>query len=157
MRCHVRWMIRRDLPWVLEIEAQSFEDPLGEDGMLRVLRRRNAIGLVAEIGDKVVGFATYELYRDRLELVRFAVHKEHRHAGYGRALMAKLVGKLNPDRRNRIELIVRESCYVAQVFLRALRFRATKVERGHYRDTGEDGYVMEYRVQEPSAVASKEV
>src|SRR5687768_6635477 len=55
-RVHIRWMIRRDMPEVLSIETQCFEFPWTEEDFLRCLRQRNCIGMVAEQGEKVVGF-----------------------------------------------------------------------------------------------------
>ena len=52
---HIRWMIRRDMPEVLQIEAASFEFPWLEDDFIRCLRQRNCIGMVAEYDDRVVG------------------------------------------------------------------------------------------------------
>ena len=44
VRTHIRWMIRRDMPEVLAIEAASFEFPWLEDDFIRCLRQRNCIG-----------------------------------------------------------------------------------------------------------------
>src|SRR3954451_20269262 len=56
VRVHIRWMIRRDMPEVLAIEHAGFEYPWCEEECLRVLRQRNCIGMVAEYGERVVGF-----------------------------------------------------------------------------------------------------
>ena len=36
-RVHIRWMIRRDMPEVLEIERKSFEFPWFEEDFIRCL------------------------------------------------------------------------------------------------------------------------
>ena len=74
VRVHIRWMIRRDMPEVLAIEHASFEFPWGEEEFLRVLRQRNCIGMVAEQGERVVGFMIYELHKNKLHIMNFAVH-----------------------------------------------------------------------------------
>ena len=61
VRVHIRWMIRRDMPEVLQAEQQSFEYAWTEDDFLRCLRQRNCIGMVAEHQDRIVGFMIYEL------------------------------------------------------------------------------------------------
>jgi len=43
---HIRWMIRRDMPEVLDIESGSFEFPWSEEDFIRCLRQRNCIGMV---------------------------------------------------------------------------------------------------------------
>jgi ribosomal-protein-alanine N-acetyltransferase len=56
---HIRWMIRRDMPEVLHTEQGAFEYAWTEEDFLRCLRQRNCIGMVAEQGEKVVGFMIY--------------------------------------------------------------------------------------------------
>ena len=118
-RVHIRWMIRRDMPEVLAIEHASFEFPWCEEEFLRVLRQRNCIGMVAECGERIVGFMIYELHRNRIHVLDFATHPEFRRHGVGRQMVSKLVGKLSTQRRNRIVLCVRETNLPAQLFFRA--------------------------------------
>jgi [ribosomal protein S18]-alanine N-acetyltransferase len=145
LRVHIRWMIRRDMPEVLATEGQSFEFPWSEDDFLRQLRQRNCIGMVADCGDAVAGFMIYELHKTRLHVLNFAVAPEYRRRGIGRQMMSKLTGKLSQQRRSRLLLEVRETNLDAQLFFRALGFRAVSVLRGFYEDTPEDAYVMQYR------------
>ena len=144
VRIHVRWMIRRDLREVLDIEQEAFEFPWSDEDFTRCLRQRNCIGMVAEAGDSVVAFMIYELHRSRLHVLNFAVARSHRRYGIGTRMMEKLVGKLTPERRSRIVLEVRETNLPAQLFFRALGFRATSVLRDFYQDTTEDAYLMHY-------------
>ena len=69
----MRWMIRRDMPEVLAIEAESFEFPWPEEDFIRCLRGRNFIGMVAEYDDRIVGFMIYELTKKRIEVLNLAV------------------------------------------------------------------------------------
>ncbi len=147
-RVHIRWMIRRDMPEVLAIEHASFEYPWCEEEFLRVLRQRNCIGMVAEHGERIVGFMIYELHRNKIHVLDFATHREFRRHGVGRQMIAKLVGKLSSQRRNRIALYIRETNLTAQLFFRVSGFRATEVIREHYLDTGEDAYLMSYLMDE---------
>jgi ribosomal-protein-alanine N-acetyltransferase len=142
--CHIRWMIRRDMSEVYEIEQESFECPWNEDDFIRHLRLRNCIGMVADWEERVAGFMVYELHRRRLHLLNLAVARDFRRRGVGRQLVAKCVGKLAYDRRDRIHLEVRETNVVAQQFFRAMNFRAVGVLRDFYRDIGEDAYTFRY-------------
>src|SRR4029077_14056264 len=74
VRVHIRWMIRRDMPEVLQTEQSSFEFAWTEEDFLRCLRQRNCIGMVAEQGEKVVGFMIYELHKMKLHILNFAVY-----------------------------------------------------------------------------------
>ncbi len=147
-RVHIRWMIRRDMPEVLAIEHASFEYPWCEEEFLRVLRQRNCIGMVAEMGERIVGFMIYELHRNKIHVLDFATHPELRRQGVGRQMVSKLAGKLSSQRRNRIALFVRETNLPAQFFFRVVGFRASEVVREHYQDTGEDAYSMLYYLDE---------
>lgn len=145
LRVHIRWMIRRDMPEVLEIEGSCFEFPWSEDDFIRCLRQRNCIGMVADCNDKVVGFMIYELHKTRLHVLNFAVHADHRRHGIGQRMIDKLVAKLSNQRRSRILLEVRETNLDAQLFFREQGFRAVSVLRDFYEDTTEDAYLMQYR------------
>jgi len=148
---HIRWMIRRDMPEVLDIENRSFEFAWTEEDFIRCLRQRNCIGMVAEHDERVVGFMIYELHKNRLHILNFAVHPDFRRRGVARGMIRKLIGKLSPQRRNRILLEIRETNLAAQLFFRAAGFRAISVLRDFYEDTPEDAYLMQYRYR-PSDV-----
>ncbi len=141
---HIRWMIRRDMPEVLRIEQSSFEFPWAEEDFVRCLRQRNCIGMVAEYEEQVVGFMIYELDRDQLHVLNFAVRPDARRRGVGSQMVEKLAGKLSQQRRTRISLEVRETNLAAQVFFRNSGFKAISVLRDYYDDTTEDAYVMNF-------------
>jgi ribosomal-protein-alanine N-acetyltransferase len=147
LRVHIRWMIRRDMPEITEIEQSSFEFPWSEDDFIRCLRQRNCIGMVAECDDRIVGFMIYELHKTRLHVLNLAVHQDFRRRGIGAQMARKLISKLSHDRRNRILLEVRETNLAAQLFFRSAGFRAISVLRDFYDDTVEDAYLMECRYQ----------
>ena len=92
---HIRWMIRRDMTDVLEIENASFEFPWNEDDFVRCLRQRNCIGMVVEQDDEIVGFMIYELYKTRLHILNFAVHQNQRRSGIGTVMVEKLKSTVN--------------------------------------------------------------
>ena len=151
-RVHIRWMIRRDMPEVLQIESQCFEFAWTEEDFLRCLRQRNCIGMVAEHGEKVVGFMIYELHKNKLHILNFAVHGQWRRKAVGAQMVAKLISKLSSHRRTRITLEVRETNLAAQLFFRRQEFRAVRVLRGFYNDSGEDAFLMEYRFGDASVL-----
>ena len=145
---HIRWMIRRDMPEVLDIEKSSFEFPWSEEDFIRCLRQRNCIGMVAEYDERVVGFMIYELHKNQWHVLNFSVRPDARRRGVGQQMINKLVGKLSQQRRNRIVLEIRETNLAAQLFFRNSDFRAVSVLRDYYDDTTEDAYVMQYRYKE---------
>ncbi len=146
VRVHIRWMIRRDMPEVLQTEQESFEFSWTEEDFLRCLRQRNCIGMVAEQGEKVIGFMIYELHKNKLHILNFAVSPCYRRYGVGSQMVAKLIGKLSSHRRTRITLEVRETNLDAQLFFRQQNFKAVRVMRTFYEDSGEDAYLLQYRL-----------
>jgi [ribosomal protein S18]-alanine N-acetyltransferase len=140
---HIRWMIRRDMPEVMRTERASFEYSWTEDDFLRCLRQRNCIGMVAEHGDSIIGFMIYELHKTRLHVLSFAVHPAARRTGIGGLLVGKLIYKMVSHRRQKVTLAVRERNLPAQMFFRGHGFKATKLLRKYYEDSGEDAYQME--------------
>jgi [ribosomal protein S18]-alanine N-acetyltransferase len=148
VRVHIRWMIRRDMPEVLQTEQESFEYAWTEEDFLRCLRQRNCIGMVAEQGEKVVGFMIYELHKAKLHILNFAVTPGQRRIGIGAQMVAKLISKLSSHRRTRITLEVRETNLAAQLFFQKQGFKAVRVLRSYYEDTGEDAFLMQYKIAE---------
>ncbi len=104
------------------------------------------MGMVALIEDRVVGQMIYELHRTRLHLLNFAVLPAMQRRGVGRGLIDKLKRGLSPKRRTRIVTDVRESNLDAQLFFRAMGFRAVDVLRDFYEDTTEDAFLFQYRL-----------
>lgn len=146
-RVHVRWMIRRDMPTVLDIETAAFEFPWTEDDFIRCLRGRNTIGLVAEVDDLVMGYTIYELFDKRLDLLNIAVEPMFQRDGIGSAMVRKLIGKLSPQRRTRILTEVREGNLPAHQFFKAMGFRAVRVLRKFFDHVDEDAYLFQYRMK----------
>ena len=153
IKVHIRWMIAADRPQVLDIARASFEKPWSEDDFMNVLKMRNCIGMIAEYDDSIVGYMIYELHKDRIELLTFCVSPDIRRHGVGQQMIAKIVGKLAAQRRNRIVLTVRETSLEAQLFFKACGFQASHVCREFYKDTNEDAYFMNYYISNELGVA----
>lgn len=156
MPVSIRWMLRRDMPAVLNIEELCFGDlAWSEDEFIRYLRQRNVIGMVADTvvtdgeyhGAVVVSYMIYELHEHRLHLANLAVHPTYQRRTVGEQMMANLGSKLHADRRHRILTEVRETNVSAQLFFKAQGFRAQQILRDFWR-TGEDAYLMQKRYSE---------
>lgn len=141
-----RWIIRRDMPTIVEIESASFEFCWTESDFSRCLHQRNCIGLVAECEDRVVGYAIYELLPARVHLLNLAVALDDRRRRVGSQILRRLMGKLTRERRPRIAAEVRESNLPAQLFLRHCGFRATRILPRHFDGIEESAYAFVYRV-----------
>jgi ribosomal-protein-alanine N-acetyltransferase len=144
----IRWMVRKELPEVLEIERLSFTHPWTEPEMIEFLRLRDAIGAVAEVDDEVVGFMLYRLRPRNIHLESFAVHPKYRRGGIGYAMIDKLFGKLTPQRRKSITVEVRETNLAAQLFLKSMGFLCIDSIAASYIGTEEDSYLFRYALEE---------
>ena len=142
MKPYIRWMIRKDLEPVIDIENKVFEFPWKEEDFVRCLRQRHCIGMVAEFDDEILGYMIYELFKEKLHVYNFAVHPKAQRTGVGKCMVDKLKGKLSHQRRYSVNLEIRESNLAAQLFFRKMGFRATCVLKGFY--DGEDAYAMVY-------------
>lgn len=142
----VRWLIRRDLAQVVEIEQLCFPSPWSEKEFLEYLRNRSCIGyVVTPAGNdrQVLGFAIKQFAVDRAEITNLAVHPSCWRRGHGRRLVAHLQAEV--ERRELLLVCVRETNVTAQVFFRACGFRLTHVERDFYADIDEERYCFEWR------------
>lgn len=140
----VRFMIKRDMPEVLGIEARSFANPWSERDFLRVLRIRNCVGLVLEDGQAVLGYVVYELSTTTVTILNLAVAPDRRRLGVGTALVGNLVAKLKSRGREEILAEVRERNLAGQLFFRAAGFSCVEVLPEHYDESDEDAYVFQY-------------
>ena len=148
-RFSLRWLIRRDLPEICEIENSSFSDPWEMDDFIAAVRDRNIIGMTVEDGEfRVAGYIIYELHKFHLEILNVAVHPECRRDGVGRMVIERLADKLSLQRRTRLELSVRETNLTAQLFFRATGFLSDGIERNPYPDSDEDAYRMVFDIRQ---------
>lgn len=139
----IRWMIRRDLPRVVEIETDVFDaDRWDEKEILACLKQRNCIAKVIEVNEQVEGYLFYELEKMAVNIVNIAVHPDWRRRGLGTMLLEAL--KSSAGYRKPIVVLLRESSLGVQLFLRSNGFRAVRIYRGIYDDVGEDGYEFRF-------------
>lgn len=142
----IRWMNLRDLPEVVAIEGTCFDARRvwSQDDFLGVLRNSNVVGMVADRDGLTVGFMLYELHRDRLHILNFAVHSRQQRTGVGRAMANKLKSKLG-SKRARLTALVSDSNLHAHRFFKAMGFVATEVVRGYYGQwSDDDAYWFEF-------------
>ena len=141
----IRWLIRRDMPSVLKIEADCFDQPWADEDFLTYLKQRNCIGMIAELEHEIVGFMVYMLHKSRLEIVNFAVAPESQRSGVGAAMIERLTDKLSQQRRNELLANVCETNEAMIGLLRSCGFKAVGVSRGQYGEL--DGYEFAYRIK----------
>lgn len=121
----IRWLIRRDLPQVLEICRENHSD-LDEDTITSLLRKRYYIGLVDERYDNIVGFTIYYLDKESYVIYYMLCRREF--------LINRMIRKFRrklSSQRNSIQFIMRDNYEIASQ-LKNLGFR---FENGIMYDT----------------------
>jgi ribosomal-protein-alanine N-acetyltransferase len=153
-KVHIRWMIRRDMAEVMEIEHLCFSLPWTEEELIKFLRGRNNIGMVAEYGDRVVGFMLYSLYKNRIYLEALGVHPDCQRERIGRQMFEKLFAKLSNKGRTFMSAMVREGNLSAQLFFKSVGFRCYQTIKEAYDGSDEDGYMFEISAPSPCEAAT---
>lgn len=142
----IRWLIRADMPSIMEIEDRCFDFPWTEEEFLCCLRDKRTIGTVYEsANDLIYGFMVYELNKSMLRLISIAVAPEVQRTGVGRAMIERLIDKIGVQKRTSIETMVREGNLAAQLFFSRMGFLAVESVRGEYSDgCKEDGILFRF-------------
>lgn len=146
------WMSRQYVREVMNIEKSSCELFWEEQDLVKCLRTRNCIGLVATRCEQVMGYMVYELHKTEVSLLNLVVHPKFRRQGIGTLFLNKLKAKLTPERRQRVSYEVRESNLDGHLFLKANGFRATGIQKNFFIDEyaeqtkKEDAYSFNYDV-----------
>ncbi|HSU13024.1 ribosomal protein S18-alanine N-acetyltransferase [Longimicrobium sp.] len=142
----IRPMHSADLPRVLEIEIACFSTPW-KDATFRGLMRRTDTDLyVAELEDRIVGYAACWTVIDQSELGNVAVAPEARGQGIGGALVEMVIERVKERGARELFLEVRESNLGAQSIYRVRGFTVVGRRRSYYAQPTEDALVMRLRV-----------
>ena len=146
----IRWMIRRDMDQVLDIENACFEYPCTEDEIVEFLRSRNGIGVVAEYRDEVIGFVLYRVYKSHMRIEDIAVRPDFQRSKVGTEMVNQLKGRLDFAGRTRIETVVMERNLRAQKFFSGHGFRVEEMMKGFYTEIPDDAYRFVFRLHPES-------
>jgi ribosomal-protein-alanine N-acetyltransferase len=142
----IRGMTTADLPRVLDIENACFSTPW-KDATFRGLMRRTDTDLyVAELEDRIVGYAACWTVIDQSELGNVAVAPDARGRGAGGALVETVIERVKERGAHELFLEVRESNLVAQSIYRNRGFTVVGRRRSYYAQPTEDALVMRLRV-----------
>lgn len=139
---HVRWLLKRDVTQVIEVEVGCFGgDGYSERDIENLMGQHEpkTIGLVACLGDDIVGYSIYQTVGTDLSVVSIAVHPEYQRKGIGTQLIAKIYANFW-KKHDRLTAVVNEHFTGAHMFFSKVGFIAAGVLRGYFAMAGEDGY-----------------
>jgi ribosomal-protein-alanine N-acetyltransferase len=141
-RCQIRPATPSDSPRLAELERICFTDPWSPAGLRELLEGPQAIGLVALVGDVIVGYAIARWAADTGEVLNLAVEPVRRRAGVGARLIDGLIDRLKALNIREVYLEVRESNGPARSLYLARGFGVAGMRRAYYRYPTEDALVL---------------
>ncbi len=151
----VRRMRRQDLREVAEIERRSYSLPWSAFTFRSLLRRPNAVLLVAEENKGVAGYAALWLAADEAELGNLAVRPGRRGRGIGRTLLRHMLEEAARRGAQAVFLEVRESNAIARRLYEASGFRIVGSRPDYYASPREDALVMRLNLDRLSLTVSR--
>ncbi|MEV5742189.1 ribosomal protein S18-alanine N-acetyltransferase [Microbispora rosea] len=140
----LRRMTDEDLPAVMDIERTTFPADAWSEAMMRgelADQPRTRHYVVAEVGDRVVGYAGLAAAGDQADVQTIAVLADHRRAGVGTALMDALLTEAARRGAVSVFLEVRADNPPAQAMYERFGFRRLGLRRRYYED-GTDAITM---------------
>jgi [ribosomal protein S18]-alanine N-acetyltransferase len=147
MSVRLREMTVADLSAVMVLEEELFAPDTWTRAMYRdeLSQRDTRHYLVAEDGDKVVGYAGLIAYDDEAHVATIGVARGRQGEGIGALLLDALLAEA--DRRSPVVLLeVRAENEVALGLYRRRGFTEIGRRRGYYQPSGADAVVMKREV-----------
>lgn len=138
----IRDMQIDDLEQVMPIETENFSVPWTKTGFFTFLIREDAIFLVAEDDQEILGYCGVLTVLDEGDITNVAVRKDRQGEGIGKLLVQELIKKAYDAGVTTIHLEVRESNTPAIRLYEKLGFERLGVRRNYYEAPAEDGIMM---------------
>lgn len=142
-------MAEADLPTVLAMERDLFDEPVSLVTMQRELANPLALYLVACPGDTppatpapVLGYIGVWFIVDEAHVISLAVQPEARRRGIASALLLSALLLASARHAAMMTLEVRASNTAAQLLYAGFGFRKLGVRRGYYTDNHEDAWIL---------------
>lgn len=135
----VRELTIRDLPMILKIEQDSFDDPWPVEAFDGAFKHP-CFGVV--IDGELAGFILYHKVLDEAVILNFALSKIHRRKGHGEYLLAQSMKSLRAEGCNRFYLDVRKSNEIAISLYMKYGFQGLGYRKGYYHAPPEDALIM---------------
>ena len=143
MPCSVREMALGDVDDVYAIECESFASPWSRESIVgELVENTMAVYYVVVCDEAVVGYAGMWRIVDELHITNVAVRASHRGAGYGKALIEKMIEYARLKGYAHLTLEVRVSNARAIGLYESYGFKSLGIRPKYYVDNGEDALVM---------------
>jgi len=137
----IREWVRSDNTQISELEKICFAFPWSADMVDETASGDNFYGFVAEVDEKIVGYAGAVFALDVADIALVAVAPSYLRRGYAFKLMGKLCSSLNEKGVRYIYLEVRAGNIPAKKLYEKCGFIPVGIRKNYYEDT-EDAIVM---------------
>lgn len=142
MKVTLNEMKAADLDDVLNVSSLSLKESWSKDSLEKELTNPLAKYMVAEVDDKVVGFAGLWAICNEGHITNIAVHPNYRGNGIGSKLVESLINNSDSWYINSLTLEVRTSNKVAQNLYKKYGFQEEGIRKNYYQDNNEDAIIM---------------
>ncbi len=128
---------------IYQVEKLCFNDPWSRDAFRKELTENDiAFYLVAEIDERIVGYAGLWIIGDEGHITNVAVHPDYRKKSVGSAIVHTLLDYTIQVGLKRHTLEVRPSNVEALALYKKFGFIDVGRRPKYYTDTGEDAIIM---------------
>lgn len=141
-RAVVRRATVADAAALAALDAICFDIPWDERSVLTMLAGDLTRGWRLDVGGTLVAAALVRVVAAEGEVLRIGVAPSYRRRGLARALMAEVLGQLEPEMRHGIHLEVRASNLAAQALYKSLAFVVSGGRQAYYTAPVEDAVLM---------------
>ena len=142
----LREMLVDDLDQVMEIEQDLFHVPWTKEGFFTFLTRDDAMFLVVEEKEKILGYCGLLMVLDEGDITNVAVEEGFRGRGIGILLVNAVKEMAVRQGIRQIFLEVRESNEAARNLYRSCGFEPCGRRKDFYREPVEDAILMQIRL-----------
>ena len=137
----------KDIPYLVKIEAACFSTPFKEKDFLDILSSEISNVLVAKRGNFVVGFVSFTMIIDELQIINVAVDPSLQRMGIGNLLMSELIKYGSKKGALKYFLEVRESNVNAIRLYEKHGFVPVGVSKNHFFLPRENAILMNLEVK----------
>ncbi len=141
----IRTMEREDCPGVVALETENLS-PWPETLLVAEFHNKNALLLVAEEGEIIVGWLCARVLSPEAELLKIAVLREKRRMGIAGKLLSTLCDRLLLYGCQELFLEVRAQNIGAREFYLAKGFAQVGQRRLYYRQPDDDALVLKKQI-----------
>ena len=127
---------------VLNVSSLSLKESWSRESLEKELSNPLAKYMVAEVNNKVVGFAGLWAICNEGHITNIAVHPNYRGQGIGSKLVESLIENSSSWYINSLTLGVRASNKIAQNLYKKYGFKEEGMRKHYYQDNNEDAIIM---------------